>query len=111
MRQHEFDHLLRVVKGLSLTQARRLREQLENQISQATKPPAASSVNGAKRTKAAQRQKKSLSIEGLHRQMIARGLITQLPDPALDIDDDNPDDRPVPIKGEPLSQTIIRERR
>jgi hypothetical protein len=36
--------------------------------------------------------------------------ITRLPNPSLDIDDD-PDDQPVPIKGEPLSETIIRERR
>jgi hypothetical protein len=42
--------------------------------------------------------------------MMARGLITRLPDPAQDLDDD-PDDLPVPIKGEPLSETIIRERR
>ena len=43
--------------------------------------------------------------------MMARGLIIRLPDPSLDIDDDDPDDQPVPIKGEPLSETIIRERR
>ena len=41
---------------------------------------------------------------------MAAGLITRLPDPSLDIDDD-PDDQPVTIKGEPLSETIIRERR
>ena len=43
--------------------------------------------------------------------MIARSLITRLPDPDLDIDDDDPDDQPVLIEGEPLSETIIRERR
>ena len=37
------------------------------------------------------------------------GLVTQLPNPAEDIDDD--DDPPIMIKGEPLSETIIRERR
>ena len=42
---------------------------------------------------------------------MAAGLITSLPNPALDIDDDDPDDQPVTIKGEPLSETIIRERR
>jgi hypothetical protein len=39
------------------------------------------------------------------------GLISQLPNPAEDIDDDDPDDEPVVIEGEPLSETIIRERR
>ena len=33
--------------------------------------------------------------------MLSIGLITQLPNPAEDIDDDDPDDAPVVIKGEP----------
>ena len=36
------------------------------------------------------------------------GLLTQLPDTDADFDD--PDDEPITIKGEPLSETIIRER-
>jgi putative addiction module CopG family antidote len=55
--------------------------------------------------------KNPLSIEEIHQQMLASGLLTSLPDPSLDIDDDDPGDRPVPIKGEPLSETILRERR
>jgi hypothetical protein len=43
--------------------------------------------------------------------LFGAGRIASLPDPALDIDDDDPDDAPVPIKGEPLSGTILRERR
>ena len=66
----------------------------------------------AKRTKATPPPaKKPLSIEEIHQQMLASGLLASLPDPALDIDDDDPDDQPVPIKGEPLSETILRERR
>lgn len=65
----------------------------------------------AKRTKTGPPQaKKPLSIEEIHRQMLASGLLASLPDPALDSDDD-PDDQAVPIKGEPLSETILRERR
>jgi hypothetical protein len=64
----------------------------------------------AKQTKGSTPKKKPLPIEESCRQMMARGLITRLPDPGLDIDDD-PDDQPVPIKGEPLSETILRERR
>jgi hypothetical protein len=37
------------------------------------------------------------------------GLISQLPETAVDFDD--PDDEPIAIKGEPLSETVIRERR
>src|SRR4051812_24712045 len=42
-------------------------------------------------------------------QMLADGLITRLPDHNADRDDE--DDEPVVIEGEPLSETIIRERR
>jgi hypothetical protein len=42
---------------------------------------------------------------------MAAGLVSKLPDPADDIDDDDPDDQPIEIPGEPLSETIIRERR
>jgi putative addiction module CopG family antidote len=67
----------------------------------------------ARKTKQAKpaRPKKPLSIDEIHQQMLASGLLTSLPDPALDIDDDDPDDQPVPIKGEPLSETILRDRR
>jgi hypothetical protein len=57
------------------------------------------------------RKKKPFPIEEIHRQMMARSLITRLPDPALDIDDDDSDDQPISITGEPLSETILRERR
>ena len=74
--------------------------------------PTGTSGKPAKARKAApQKAKQPLSIDELHRQMMASGLITRLPDPALDIDDDDPEDQPVTIKGEPLSETIIRERR
>jgi Arc/MetJ-type ribon-helix-helix transcriptional regulator len=69
------------------------------------------SGKGAKRTKAAQKPNKPLTPAELDQYMLSIGLITQLPDPAEDIDDDDPDDAPVVIKGEPLSETIIRERR
>ncbi len=67
---------------------------------------------GADRTRTAPpAAKKALSIEEIHQQMLAGGLLISLPDPALDIDDDDPDDQPVSIEGEPLSETILRERR
>ena len=81
-------------------------------LRQATPAVAASPRKKAKRAKTAPPQaKQPLSIEEIHRQMLASGLLTSLPDPALDIDDDDPDDQPIAIKGEPLSETILRERR
>jgi Arc/MetJ-type ribon-helix-helix transcriptional regulator len=73
---------------------------------------AKTSVKKAKSTKKSPRKlKRPLTIEEIHQQMLASGLISSLPDPAQDVDDDDPDDAPVVIKGEPLSETIIRERR
>jgi Arc/MetJ-type ribon-helix-helix transcriptional regulator len=74
--------------------------------------PAQTTGKKAKPAKLApQKTKKPLTVAEIHQQMLASGLISQLPDPSQDIDDDEPDDLPVPIDGEPLSETIIRERR
>lgn len=45
----------------------------------------------------------------LHQYMLDVGLMTQLPGTRSHHDD--PDDRPIDIRGEPLSETIIRGRR
>jgi Arc/MetJ-type ribon-helix-helix transcriptional regulator len=68
----------------------------------------------AKKTKRAkpvpaQQQKRPLTKEEFHRHLIENGLMSQLPDTEADYDD--PDDEPIAIKGEPLSETVIRERR
>jgi Arc/MetJ-type ribon-helix-helix transcriptional regulator len=44
----------------------------------------------------------------LNRRLLASGLVIQLPDPSEDADDS--EDLPIEIQGEPLSETIIRER-
>lgn len=54
-------------------------------------------------------KKKPLNKEEFHRQLVKIGLMSQLPDTLADYDD--PDDQPVDIQGEPLSETVIRERR
>ena len=41
--------------------------------------------------------------------MLEIGLLSRLPDTDADFDD--PDDQPITIQGEPLSETVIRERR
>src|SRR5262245_57708729 len=51
-----------------------------------------------------------LTEEQLLQYMYEVGKITQLPDRSADLDDDD-DDEPIEIEGEPLSETIIRERR
>jgi hypothetical protein len=111
MTHGEFHQLLSSIKALSPEQARQLRQQLDRQLAQPKKPTVQPSGKAAKRAKPAAPKKKSLTRDELNQRLMAAGLITSLPDPALDIDDDDPDDAPVTIKGEPLSETIIRERR
>ena len=114
MTHSDFNQLLSSIKALSPRQMQQLRLQLDSELAHPTphaggqppKPPA----KGAKRTKAAPQQaKKPMTRDEFHRHLIEIGLMSQLPDIAADFDD--PDDEPVPIKGEPLSETVIRERR
>ncbi len=78
-------------------------------LKQAMPDAAAPPAKRAKRAKPAGKAiTNPLTIEELHQQMAARGLIT-LPDTRADFDD--PDDEPIAINGEPLSETVIRERR
>jgi hypothetical protein len=111
MTRTDFNHLLSSIKGLSPEQVRQLRQQLDKQLAQPKKPAPPASVKTIKRSRPAPDSAKPRSIEELHRKMMARGLILRLPDPSLDIDDDDPDDQPIAIEGEPLSETILRERR
>lgn len=78
------------------------------QQQQAIPEEAARAGKKSKRAKPAQPEHKPLTLEQLHQQMLTEGLITQLPDTAADFDD--VDDQPIVIEGEPLSETIIRER-
>jgi hypothetical protein len=108
----DFNHLLITIKGLSPEQLRELRQKLDTQLAKPKKRPGSASGNGAKRGKpATQQAKKPLTEAEFKKHLLNIGLITSLPDPSLDIDDDDPDDASVTIKGEPLSETIIRERR
>ena len=72
-------------------------------------PPARPSGKGTGRAKSAPHESRTLSLTEFHRKLLADGRISRLPDTAADFDD--PDDQPVAIEGEPLSETIIRERR
>ena len=63
-----------------------------------------------RRAKSAEEPKRKVLTEAeLQQHMLEIGLMSQLPDTDADFDD--PDDQLISIKGEPLSETIIRERR
>jgi Arc/MetJ-type ribon-helix-helix transcriptional regulator len=63
----------------------------------------------AKSSKPALPKKQPRTEAEVLQHMLDIGLITQLPDTNADFDD--PDDQPITIEGEPLSETVIRERR
>lgn len=110
MTHTDFNHLLSSIKALTPEQMRRLRQQLDKELAPPLEPPARTSAKGAKRAKATpQSAKKPMTKDEFHRHLIEIGLMSQLPDTAADYDD--PDDEPIAIKGEPLSETVIRERR
>jgi hypothetical protein len=110
MTHTDFNHLLSSINGLTPQQMERLRRQLDKRLAQPKKPTAPMPGKGAKRGKAATlTPKKPLTPAELDQYMLSIGLLSQLPD--TDADYDDPDDEPVPIKGEPLSETVIRERR
>jgi len=90
---------------------RQLRQRIDRKLAKPSKPLAPPSAKKTKLPKAAAATKKPLTRDEFNRRLMAAGLITGLPDPALDIDDDDPEDQPIVIEGEPLSETIIRERR
>ena len=53
--------------------------------------------------------KPTISEEAFLKQLVELGLMSQLPDADADVDD--PTDQPISIAGEPISETIIRDRR
>ena len=108
MTHHDFNQLLSSLKTLSPEQVGQVRQQLEKQLHRTEKPTAKPTVKSAKRTKAAPPKKKMTEAE-FDQHLLEIGLMSQLPDTDADFDD--PDDVPVDIKGEPLSDTVIRERR
>jgi Arc/MetJ-type ribon-helix-helix transcriptional regulator len=80
-----------------------------SRLQRAMAEPGAKPARGARRTKPAGSLKKPLTEKDLQQHMLDIGLMSRLPDTDADFDD--PDDQLVEIKGEPLSETIIRERR
>ena len=118
MTHADFNQLLSSLKGLSPDQMRQLRQRIDSETARSTshtegraqKPRARTYGKNKKPTSAGPvPAKQPMTKEEFHRHLIEIGLMSQLPDRAADFDD--PDDEPVPIKGEPLSETVIRERR
>ncbi len=110
MTHTDFNHLLSSIKALTPAQAKRLRQRLDSELAPPAKRAARTSTKGSKRAKTAPRPaKKPMTRAEFDQHLLDIGLLSQLPDADADFDD--PDEELVEIKGEPLSETIIRERR
>ncbi len=111
MTRTDFDHLLSSIKSLTPEQVRKVRQQLDRQSAASKKPAVPKPANGARTSKQPRSAaaKKKMTRDEFHRHLVELGLMSKLPDTAADFDD--PDDEPIAIKGEPLSETVIRERR
>ena len=110
MTHTEFNHLLSQIKALPPEQMRQLRQQID-ELAEPRKLPARPPAKNARPAKMAAPKKKTLTRDEFHKRLLAEGSLASLPDPALDLDDDDPDDQAIAIDGEPLSETILRERR
>ena len=111
MTHSDFNQLLSSISALSPEQMRQLRQQLDDRLARPMQPPVPPSGRAAKRAKPAAPKKKPLTADEFNQRLLAEGRLASLPDPALDLDDDDPDDQPIAVEGEPLSETILRERR
>jgi hypothetical protein len=80
-------------------------DRLKQTLPRKIKPPA----KKANSTKTLSQKVKKLTRAEFDQHLLAIGLLSRLPDTDADFDD--PADVPITIKGEPLSETIIRERR
>lgn len=78
-------------------------------LEQIEQTPPANAKPKAKQARTAKPVRQRLTEEEFDQELLALGLMSQIPDTDADFDD--PDDEPIAIRGEPLSETVIRERR
>jgi Arc/MetJ-type ribon-helix-helix transcriptional regulator len=78
---------------------------LKETLPKNTKTPAKKATSN----KPAPQKKKPLTEAEFDQHLLKIGLMSQLPN--TDADYDDPGDEPITIKGEPLSEAVIRERR
>jgi hypothetical protein len=90
MTQREFSQLLEILPALSPEQLQALRRELDSQQLDSPTPAA--------------------SDEALQRRLLEAGIISEIKPPIRDLMPYR-NRQAVPINGEPLSETIIRERR
>jgi len=98
MTNSEFAHILGSISTLSLEQMQQLRRELDRQLAL----PAAQGSPPLTEAELADRE--------AQRRLLAAGVISEIR-PSRRVPTETEQFTPIPIQGEPLSETIIRERR
>jgi hypothetical protein len=99
MTHSEFNHLLSSVATLSPEQMRQLQRELETRMAAIEQKTAPAPLTEAE-----------AEDQEAQRRLFAAGLVSEIKPPIRDLSPYR-DRTPVPILGEPLSETVIRERR
>jgi hypothetical protein len=99
MTRNEFNHLLDSLKTLSPEQTRLLHRELESEMAASGHRPAPDTLTEAE-----------ASAQDMQRRLFAAGLVNEIKPPIRDLAPYR-NRSAVPIQGEPLSETAIRERR
>jgi hypothetical protein len=99
MTHNEFNHLIGSIKTLSPEQMRQLHRELESEMAASCHRSPTATLTEAEATD-----------QDVQRQLFAAGLLNEIKPPIRDLTPYR-NRKPVPIQGEPLSETVIRERR
>ena len=99
MTHKEFNHIISSINALSPDQMRQLARELESRMAATVNQPAPTGLT-----------EKELADQELQRRLFEAGVVSEIKPPRRAT---GREDRftPVPIQGEPLSETVIRERR
>ena len=98
MTHSEFNHILGSINGLSPEQIQQLRRELDRKLT-------APAVQGEVPLTEAER-----ADQEAQRRLLAAGIISEIK-PSRRVATETERFSPIPIQGEPLSETILRERR
>lgn len=91
MTSHEFNHLVASLDGLTSGKATELRRELDNKIAASEEASGQGGLN-------------------IQCRLLAEGLLSEIKPPVTDFTPYR-NRKAIPIDGEPLSETVIRERR
>ena len=114
MTQNEFTHILASIPTLSPDQMRRLARELESRLAAPTDPPGQAPANASRidggLNSPTDLTEQELTGQELQLRLFNAGLLSEIKPPLRDLTPYR-DRKAVPIQGESLSETVIRERR